>query len=624
MTLISKLTAQLTEFKAQARKVWALSLPYFQSEQKWKARGMLALIIALNLGTVYMSVLINAWNSAFYDALQAKNQPVFWEQLWRFTYLAFTFVVLAVYKFYITQLLELRWRAWMTTHTMARWMANKAFYTMELMRFNAATDKDGVIAPDNPDQRIQEDINQFTAFTISLSMGLLNAVVTLLSFVGVLWGLSGMTSFSMGGTTYEIAGFMVWVAIVYAAAGSVIAHYIGKPQIKLNYLQQKFEANFRHHLIRVREYSEAIALDKGETVERGALDGRFGTVLANSFALLTAQKRLIWFASGYGQAAIIFPFLVAAPRYFSGALQFGQLMQISSAFGYVQGALSWLVDNYSSLASWKATTDRLTSFESSLSYAESQFSQKNKQFSDVDIEKLAINNIVNKDQLQLQELKLSLPNGQSLAQHVNLQVGAGSSVIVQGPSGSGKSTLFRSIAGIWPFASGRIERPEGFEAQSMFIPQRPYFPNATLRAALAYPDEASLYTDTQLCAALDDALLPQLKTRLDDEDAWGQKLSGGEQQRLALARVFLKKPRWVFADEATSALDPAAEYSIYTRLLAQIRAAGGALISIAHRPELASFHAAQWTFEPSHATSTEPAANSSIEPRFKVVASALV
>jgi vitamin B12/bleomycin/antimicrobial peptide transport system ATP-binding/permease protein len=623
MTLISKLTAKLTEFKAQARKVWALSLPYFQSEQKWKARGMLALIIALNLGTVYMSVLINQWNSTFYDALQAKNQPVFWEQLWRFTYLAFTFVVLAVYKFYITQLLELRWRAWMTTHTMAKWMAHKAFYTMELMRFNAATDKDGVIAPDNPDQRIQEDINQFTAYTVSLSMGLLNAVVTLLSFVGVLWGLSGMTSFSMGGTTYEIAGFMVWVAIIYAAAGSVMAHYIGKPQIRLNFLQQKYEANFRHHLVRVREHSEAIALDRGETAERGSLNGRFGTVLANSFTLLSAQKRLIWFASGYGQAAIIFPFLVAAPRYFSGALQFGQLMQISSAFGYVQGSLSWLVDNYSNLASWKATTDRLTSFENSLAYAENQFSQQNKQFSDVDIDKLAINTIVTTDQLELEELTLSLPDGQSLAQHINLQAKAGSSIIVQGPSGSGKSTLFRSIAGIWPFATGRVARPEGFEAQSMFIPQRPYFPNATLRAALAYPDDAGHYTDEALCAALDDALLPQLKTRLNDEDAWDQKLSGGEQQRLAMARVFLKKPRWVFADEATSALDPAAEHSIYTRLLAQVRAAGGALISIAHRPAVASFHAAQWTFEPGTAASTEPSTKTSTEPRFNVVASGL-
>jgi vitamin B12/bleomycin/antimicrobial peptide transport system ATP-binding/permease protein len=605
MTFTSKLTA----LKAQARKVWALSLPYFQSEEKWKARGMLALIVALNLGTVYMSVLINEWNSVFYDALQTKNQPVFWEQLWRFTYLAFTFVILAVYKFYVTQLLEIRWRSWMTTHTLGRWMANKAFYTMELLRFNSAADKDSTIAPDNPDQRIQEDINLFTNYTVSLSMGLLNSVVTLVSFVGVLWGLSGMTSFSLGGSTYEFAGFMVWAAIIYSLGGSVVAHYIGKPQIKLNFLQQRFEADFRHHLVRVRENSEAIALDKGEAVERKALDGRFGRVLVNYLQLLAAQKRLIWFTSGFGQAAIIFPFLVATPRYFSGALQFGQLMQIGSAFGYVQGALSWLVDNYSSLASWKATTDRLTSFETSLQAAETLKYQQNQALAQQNNAQAATENIANTDTLQLQELRLALPNGQALAQHVNLQAQAGDSVIVSGPSGSGKSTLLRSIAGIWPFATGHIQRPADFDTQAMFIPQRPYFPNATLREALAYPQDASVYSDEALCTALDDALLPHLKNRLNDEDAWGQKLSGGEQQRLAMARVFLKKPRWVFADEA--------EHSLYTLLLARVRAVHGALVSIAHRPTVADFHAAQWTFEPTTAgESTDTSAP------FKVVSAA--
>jgi vitamin B12/bleomycin/antimicrobial peptide transport system ATP-binding/permease protein len=577
----------------------------------------------LNLGYVYLSVQFNDWYRVFYDALQNKQADVFWVQVRWFALLATFNIVVQVYKIYLSQKLELDWRQWMTRYYLDRWTKNKVFYQLELARFSAAAQADGATA-DNPDQRIAEDAKIFTEYTVTLSMGFLLAIVNISAFMGILWGLSRGFEFTWGGNTYVVFGFMVWLALSYSVAGSVFTHLIGKPLINLNFEQQKREANFRHDLIRVREYSEQVALLQGETAERKALDKRFTSVLQNTLRMLLAQKRLTWFTASYVQAAVIFPFIVAAPRYFSGAIQLGEVMQISSAFGYVQGALSWLVDNYSSLASWKATTDRLTSFESSLSYAESQFSQKNKQFSDVCIEKLAINNIVNKDQLQLQELKLSLPNGQSLTQHVNLQVGAGSSIIVQGPSGSGKSTLFRSIAGIWPFASGRIERPEGFEAQSMFIPQRPYFPNATLRAALAYPDEASLYTDTQLCAALDDALLPQLKTRLDDEDAWGQKLSGGEQQRLALARVFLKKPRWVFADEATSALDPAAEYSIYTRLLAQIRAAGGALISIAHRPELASFHAAQWTFEPSYAASTDPATRSSVEPRFKVVASALV
>ena len=609
------LTAKLTDLKAQARKVWALSLPYFQSEQKWQARAMLGLIVVLNLGTVYMSVLVNDWNRVFYDALQAKNEKVFWQEVWHFTYLAFTFVVLAVYKFYVTQLLEVRWRSWMTTDTLRRWMANKAFYTMELMRFNQTNGNGNSnsngnasassMTADNPDQRIQEDINLFTAYTVSLSMGLLNSVVTLASFIGVLWGLSGLTSFTLGGSTYEIAGFMVWAALLYSVVGSVIAHYIGKPQIRLNFLQQRYEADFRHHLVRVREHSEAIALDKGEQVEGKALNQRFAAVLANYLQLLIAQKRLTWFASGYGQSAIIFPLLLAAPQYFKGTIQIGQFMQIGSAFGYVQGALSWLVDNYPNLAIWKATTDRLTSFEASLHTVEQRKYKQNEAVTQVNTDQAAIENIVNSSHLQLHNMALSLPNGSSLARNINLSAQLGDAIIVSGPSGSGKSTLFRSVAGIWPFsnlgAAGQLALPAGFDTQAMFVPQRPYFPNASLRAALAYPDDTSHYSDSALRAALDEALLPDLKARLDDEDAWDQKLSGGEQQRLALARVFLKKPRWLFVDEATSALDPEAEHTLYTRLLAQVRSLGGALVSIAHRPSVADFHTTQWTFAPAPA-----------------------
>ena len=600
------IASQLCNLQAQARKVWALSLPYFQSEDKWRARAMLALIIALNLGTVYMSVLVNEWNRVFYDALQAKDEAVFWQEVWHFTYLAFTFVVLAVYKFYLTQLLEVRWRSWMTTDTLRRWMAHKAFYTLELMRFSGSAGVDSTATADNPDQRIQEDINLFTTYTVSLSMGLLNSVVTLASFIGVLWGLSGMTAFSLGGTTYEIAGFMVWAALLYATAGSVIAHFIGKPQIRLNFLQQRYEADFRHHLVRVREHSEAIALDNGEKAETKALDLRFGAVLSNYLRLLAAQKRLIWFQSGYGQSAIIFPLLLAAPQYFKGTIQIGQFMQIGSAFGYVQGALSWLVDNYPNLAIWKATTDRLTSFEASLVTVKALNLKQNMPLDQSNIAGAAIESIVNTGRLQLQNIALSLPNGVQLADHVNLQVHAGDSIIVSGPSGSGKSTLFRSIAGIWPFTNigdagaahgaGRIVLPEGFEHNAMFIPQRPYFPNATLRIALAYPNDAASYSDEALRSALVQALLPQLQNRLDDEDAWDRKLSGGEQQRLALARVFLKKPRWVFADEATSALDETAEKTLYERLLTHVQSVQGALVSIAHRPAVAGFHAKKWQF----------------------------
>jgi putative ATP-binding cassette transporter len=585
MTWTNAIRQRLHATNVLRQQVWNLSAPYFRSEEKWKARAMLAAIVALNLALVYMAVLFNDWNRIFYDALQEKDTAVFWEQLWRFTYLAFGFIVIAVYKFYLTQLLEMRWRAWMTAHYLQRWLGNQAFYHLELLRFVQQANAQG--NPDNPDQRIAEDVRDFTSLSLSLSMGLLNAVVTLASFVGILWGLSGSFGFTLAGQEFSIPGFMVWVALLYCLAGSVLTHYIGRKQIGLNFEQQRREADFRHHMVRVREYSEAIALDRGEGVAHQQTSSRFGKVLENYLALIRAQKQLIWFTSFFGQAAVVFPFLVAAPRYFSGAIQLGELMQISSAFGQVQGALSWLVDNYPSVATWRATTERLTSFEAafqSLALMESTGA--------------ATNSVANNNTIATDEVEVRLPQGALLLNHATLQAAVGDRVLLQGPSGSGKSSLFRTLAGIWPFARGKVHMP----ANTMFIPQRPYFPNGPLREALAYPQAANTYSDAQLQQALDDALLPQLKTELDRTDAWGQKLSGGEQQRLAIARVLLKKPQWVFADEATSALDEAAESTLYQRLCDLVSAQGGGLVSIAHRPSLARFHTQRWVLSPNPET----------------------
>ncbi|MFM9881109.1 MAG: ABC transporter ATP-binding protein/permease [Burkholderiaceae bacterium] len=585
--------------KATAQKIWALSAPYFRSEEKLKARGLLAAIIVLNLAAVYMLVLLNDWNRLFYDALQNKDQAVFWTQLGRFTYLAFGFIIIAVYKFYLTQLLEMRWRAWMTTHYLQRWLQGQAFYKMELARYSQKGNEGS--SPDNPDQRIQEDLNLFTSYSISLSMGLLNALVTLVSFVGILWGLSGSFGFALGGESFSIPGFMVWMAILYCLVGSVITHYLGRPLIPLNFQQQRLEADFRHHLVRVREYSESIALDRGENVERQQLDGRFASVIGNYFRLIKQQKNLTWFTVGFNQAAVVFPFVVAAPRFFSGAIQLGELIQISSAFGRVQDSLSWLVDNYSSLAAWRATADRLTSFEASFQ----ALAKENTAGSAMHLEVSADASPA----LQTHGLELSLPNGQRLLSAAALTAQPGDAVLLQGPSGSGKSTLFRAFAGIWPFASGRVLRPQS----AMFIPQRPYFPDGTLRAALAYPQSEHSYTDDALQTALRSALLPHLAGQLDMRAPWSLQLSGGEQQRLAIARVLLKQPDWVFADEATSALDEAAEKTLYQRLTAMVNrprsrtqgepggalASGprGGLVSIAHRPGVAEFHNRFWQLE---------------------------
>ena len=584
---------KLARFKHFLRQVWHLSAPYFStSAEKWKARGLLAAIVALNLGAVYMLVLLNEWNRVFFDALQNKNQDVFLAQLGRFTWLAMVFIVIAVYRFYLTQLLQVRWRAWMTRDLMHRWLGGQAFYRMELQRYTGAPEpattdaglpQPGQRVPDNPDQRLQEDVNLFTTQTVGLSMGFLNAVVTLASFDGVLWGLSGSFSFSAGGSSFTIPGFMVWMAVLYCAVGSVLTHYIGRPLIGLNFEQQKREADFRHHLVRVREYSEAIALDKGERVEEQNLDTRFTAVLGNYLRLIAKQKQLVGFTNLFGQAAAVFPFIIAAPRFFSGAIQLGELMQIGNAFDRVQGGLSWFVDNYDSLAAWRATTERLTSFEAALS----------KQNQAPALEGQA-QTAINSEAIEIADLTLQLPTGATLLQGATARVAPGEHTLLQGPSGSGKSTLLRALAGIWPWARGRTGLPEG----AMFIPQRPYFPDGPLRDALAYPEPAATYSDEQLKTALQDALLPALAERLGERDNWTQKLSGGEQQRLAIARVLLKQPAWVLADEATSALDLEAENAVYQRLQALTERGGGALLSIAHRPSVAAFHPRSWKLVP--------------------------
>lgn len=571
----STVTARAATFAQVLRRVFRLAAPYFRSEEKWRARAMLLGIVTLNLLYVYVAVLGNQWYGRFYDALQNKDAAIFWREVGVFGWIAFFNIAVQVLKFYVTQLLQLRWRSWMTRDYLTRWMADRTFYHLELARY---ANNDGH-APDNPDQRIQEDMQLFTDYTMTLSMGLLNAVVTLASFVGILWTLSGSFSFSMGGSTYQIAGAMVWLAVAYCVVGTVITHFIGRPLIGTNFRQQRYEADFRHHLVRVREYSEAIALDKGEKVEHGQLDLRFGSVLRNYLQLIKQQKNLITFTSFFGQAAVIFPFIVSAPRFFSGAIHLGQLMQITSAFGKVQDSLSWFVDNYDRVAVWRATTDRLTSFDDAMRAHARQSMPMARDAA---------------PELRTDDLWVALPNGTALLDGAALAVKPGDSVLLQGPSGSGKSTLFRSFAGIWPFARGHVKVPD----DAMFMPQRPYVPDGKLRDALTYPNPAANFSDDQLRQALNDALLPDLVSRLDDSDAWSQKLSGGEQQRLAIARVLLKKPAWLFADEITSALDAQAEGVLYKRLAATVQAAGGAMVSIAHRAAVGDFHNQRWTLVP--------------------------
>jgi vitamin B12/bleomycin/antimicrobial peptide transport system ATP-binding/permease protein len=561
----------MVKIKNFIHDLWTLLRPYWTSEEKRSAWLLLIANIVLTLAMVYMTVLFNQWYNLFYNTLQDKAQDEFFRQIGRFCVLATVYIVIAVYRIYLNQMLQIRWRRWLTDKYLKDWLADRTYYRMQL-KGNAT---------DNPDQRIAEDFRLFVDNSLSLGLGFLNAAVTLGSFVGILWVLSGPLEIPLGGATYVIYGYMVWVAIGYAIVGTWLTHKIGKPLIPLNFNQQRYEADFRFNLVRFRENSEGVALYRGEEDELRGFRARFASVVDNWWAIMKRQKLLTFFTVGYNQAAVVFPFVVGAPRYFSGAIQLGGLVQISNAFSQVQGALSWFIGAYTDFAAWKATVDRLSGFHKAVFslQEESRIGTGPAVVADPTI-----------DGLVLRNLELGLPTGRLLASGINTRIEPGERVLIKGPSGSGKSTLFRAIAGIWPFGSGQVRRPREF--QSLFLPQRPYFPIGTLRQAVSYPAAAATFTDAQLCEALAAAGLEHFANRLDEEQNWAQQLSGGEQQRVAIARALLHKPAWLFLDEATSALDEPSQEHVYELLTERLKDA--TIISIAHRSALTDFHGKLW------------------------------
>ena len=561
-------TTPLPQEPIHRRQVWRLIQPYWVSEEKWKARGLLLAIVALALSMVYLEVLFNAWNRDFYNALENKNYAIFKEQLWHFSYLAFSFIAIAVYRIYLTQSLQMRWREWMTTQYMARWLKHQAYYRIEQKQ-----------SADNPDQRIAEDLNLLCSGALPLSLGLLSSVVTLLSFVGILWSVSGPISFMLSSQEITIPGYMVWFAVAYALAGSLAVGWVGRPLVAKNFMQQRFEADFRFDLIRVRENAEAVALYHGEAQEKAQLQGRFQRIRNNWWGIMRTTKMLNLVSTFYSQFAVIFPFLMAAPRYFSGAITLGGLMQISSAFGQVQGALSWFVSAFSDLAEWKASVNRLAGFHAALD--------------DVDVEDNGITVTANNvGAILLDRLQLSAPDGHALAAVSAMDIQMGQHILVTGPSGCGKSTLVRAIAGIWPYGSGNIEIPQNWKL--LFLPQKSYLPIGSLRAAVAYPASEMSYTVLAIHHYFDLCNLPHLKSLLDHSDNWGQRLSPGEQQRVAFVRAMLTRPNGLFLDEATSALDAEAEELVYQLLMQELPEA--LILSIAHRESVAKHHKIRWQF----------------------------
>jgi len=563
------------------KDAWQLARPYFMtSEEKWSARGLLLAIIVMNLTNVGLSVVFNFWRRGFYNALQDKDWKAFLELLFwyrnsdsgfmlGFCELATVYIIVAVYAVYINQLLQIRWRRWLTRQFLSDWLADRAYYTISLTADRAA------IGTDNPDQRIAEDLRDFTDTTLSLGLGLLSNIVSLGSFVVILWGLSGaIEAFGI-----PIPGYMVWVALGYAVVGTWLTHLIGRPLALLSFKQQRVEADFRYALVRIRENMESIALYRGEEEERVTLRERFAAVVANWRQIMTRTKLLNSLTNGYAQIAVIFPIVVAAPRYFSGAIQLGGLMQTVGAFAQVQGSMSWFVDSYASLAQWRAIVERLATFHRAIVKARAETHGG------------FITSEAPTGTVRLHDVTMSLPDGTKLLDGADLSLTAGHSIVITGRTGSGKSTLFRVLAGLWPFGHGLVEIPP----KSFFLPQRPYIPLGTLRHVITYPNAVDAFSQEQIGQALTDAGLPQLVCRLEHDDNWPQRLSGGEQQRVALARALLAKPDWIFLDEATASLDPAAEEDLY-RVLKQ-RLPNATLVSIAHRPSVAALHEGRLVFK---------------------------
>lgn len=551
---------------ALLKAAWRIAIPYFRSEDKWAGRILLGSVIAIELALVAIDVLINQWNNRFYNALQERNWDAFVSELMFFSFLAFAFIALAVYQLYLNQWLQIRWRRWLTQKYLGEWLDGPTHYRMQLQGD----------AADNPDQRIAEDLKMFVEGTLSIGIGLLSSTVTLISFATILWGLSAAAPLTMFGAAWDIPGYLVWAALIYAILGTLLTHLIGRPLVNLNFNQQRYEADFRFNLVRVRENSEQIALLQGEDAERGRLGERFGRLVDNWHAIMSRTKRLTAFTASYQQLAIVFPFIVIAPAYFSNAIQLGGMMQTASAFGSVQRALSFFVTAYRSLAEWQAVIMRLEGFNAGVAAASALASGAGT---------IAHQNNAAND-ITVRDLALKLPNGAPLVTAADLKLGNADRVLVTGPSGSGKSTLFRAIAGIWPFGRGTVSVPAG--SRVMMLPQRPYFPVGALDAAIAYPGTPDAFDPAKLQAALKDVGLPALADRLSEHGHWNRTLSLGEQQRLGMVRALLHAPDFLFLDEATASLDEPAEATMY-RLVSE-RLPKTTVVSIGHRSTLSAFH----------------------------------
>jgi putative ATP-binding cassette transporter len=564
--------------------LWRLVRVYWTSrDARWGAT-LLGAAVTLELGTVYATVLVSSAERRIMDELQAKDSAHFVAALGVFAAISAVFLVASAYRIYLRQLVEIRWRRGETADYLDRWMSHRACC-------QAYRHRDEV---DNPDQRVAEDIRDFVASALGLSLSLLAAVATLVSFGGMLWQLSRECPIPLHTRFLHVPGFLFWVALLYASLSTWLTHVVGRPLVPLNVERLRYEADFRYALMRFRDNVEVIGLSEGEALERHGALTRFQNVMQNWWQLIVAQRRLTVFTGIIGQANGIVPLLVAAPGYFAGVATLGAIVQIRFAYGQVSGALNWFVYAYQEIARWRANVERLSTFAEVLDAMAR------------DVEATKIHVVPGEaPTLRLTDLRLETPGGAALMDAVNATVAAGERVAITGPTGTGKTILLRAIAGVWPFGRGLIQVPK--QARMLFVPQWPYLPQGSLRRILSYPAAEGTFTDERIAEVLGSLELGHLTTHLDATEPWDQRLTPNEQQRLGIARVLLNAPDWVFIDKATSTLDEDMERHVYA-LLAE-RLPHTTVISVAQRAEVAAYHTRRWTITPTdHGASSLQAA----------------
>ncbi|PWT88398.1 MAG: ABC transporter ATP-binding protein [Proteobacteria bacterium] len=565
----------MSGFASSLSTIWRLAAPYFRSEDRWAGLALLATLIGCELSMVGIIVLLNRWFARFYNSLQERNWETFIHELGFYCLLAAAATVLQVYQLYLNQWLQIRWRRWMTKEYLSYWLDKATHYRMQLFGD----------AADNPDQRIADDIRMFIERTLTIGVGLLGAVVTLASFVLILWGLSAAAPATMFGLAIAVPGYLVWAALIYAVCGTFFTHLIGRRLVDLNFNQQRFEADFRFNLVRVRENSEQIALLSGEKAETDRLLTRFGRVVANWHRIMTRQKHLTFFTTGFTRAAVVFPYVVVSPAYFAGLMQLGALVQTANAFNQVETAMSFFITVYRDLAEWRAVIARLDGFNRSIGTARDAATTPPRESDEI---------VPANAGLTIERLSVRLPTGAPLVTTDELFIKAGERALITGPSGSGKSTLFRAIAGVWPFGAGNIVVPRG--SKIMILPQRPYFPIGSLEGAVSYPSDQGTFDIARVVQVVHSVGLPALAQRMSEEAHWNRILSGGEQQRLAIARAILQEPDYLFLDEATAALDEPSEAKLYQLLHERLPRA--TIVSIGHRSTLHAFHTRHLALHP--------------------------